>query len=397
MVMRRDDVARWLLIASVAAGCGGSSSKGVGGEDSGGEGDGPDAADLDSAGADDASPDAALDDTGPDDTGTDDTDAADPCAGTDEAVAALKFYFVIHVEEDDADCTPGSSSHIPDFNGNPGVFAHFADAWYDYAAMLAEEGATLSFQPDWTFVEGVSTYRPEYFEELLALGNVEIVPHAHESCVPYEELYDRLVALGAAPPKFIGGMTFDEYATRAEWFADNPGWHFWNGPFGTPNHVDDAGTPPFVYRIRPPGEVTEVDELYTHVAASPLVAMPGTTWNPTKMQANRPEGRFLTTSWMLLPDRWFLAEPDDTTVPLKWRKKPAQPTEASPSGTANMSASEVIAWVRALVRDSYQPMVLAGDLEFTQLSTILSTYLEHESCLDLEDGQDLSGFVPAGP
>jgi len=38
-----------------------------------------------------------------------------------------------------------------------------------------------------------------------------------------------------------------------------------------------------------------------------------------------------------------------------------------------MSAVEVIAWVRAPVRDSYQPMVEAGDPEFTQLTTILST------------------------
>lgn len=173
------------------------------------------------------------------------------------------------------------SANIPDFNGDEATFKHFADAFYDYAKMLRDEGAAFSFQTDWTFVEGVENLRPAYFKDLLALGNVEMVPHAHESCVPYDVLYTRLEVLGAHPAKIIGGMTFADYLARTTWFAANPGWTFWNGPFGTPNHTSDASTPPFAYRVRGPGAVSAVEDLYVHAASSPLIVTPGSVGTPT--------------------------------------------------------------------------------------------------------------------
>ncbi len=99
-------------------------------------------------------------------------DGGDPCAGIDEIAAKIYLCFVIHNEEDDANGVPGSMPNIPDYNGDQATFDHFADAMYDYAVMLNSHGATLGFQPDWTFTEGVASYRPEFFEELLALGTV---------------------------------------------------------------------------------------------------------------------------------------------------------------------------------------------------------------------------------
>jgi hypothetical protein len=328
------------------------------------------------------------------------TDSADvqpdPCAGTAAAVAKVRFYFVLHVEEDDANCV-ANSANIPDFNGDEATFNHFADAWYDYAKMLRDAGAAFSFQTDWTFVEGVQKFRPAYFADLLALGDVEVVPHAHETCVTYDALYTQLEAAGAHPVKIIGGMTFDDYVARRAWFDANPGWTFWNGPFGTPNHTNDASTPPFVYRVRPPAEVSEVADLYVHAAASPLIVTPGLGWEPDALLARRPSGRFLVTGWQFLADRWFLADPTDTRVPLMWRKKPAQATGTTPSGSANMSATELTAWIQDLIRTGYQPLVDSGDLEFAQLSHILAAFRAHEACLDLSDGQDLTPFVPTPP
>ncbi len=315
-------------------------------------------------------------------------DGGDGCTGIDEITSKVYFCFVIHNEEDDANGIPGSSAHIPDYNDDPGIFDHFADAMVDYAVMLSSYGATLSFQPDWTFTEGVERYRPQFFVDLLALGHVEIVPHAHETVVAYDELYDRLGALGASPQLILGGMTFDAYRTKQAWFATHPEFAFWGAPTVTVGHVDDQPAPPFAYRIPMPEAVTEVTDLYTHAASSPVIATPGLPPHLTVMFTVKPGGRYLSPSYSFNATREFLAEASDTSVPAQWRKQPTGD---------GVTAAELIASIGATLEDDLLPLVSQGRLEFKTVGELLTLYRQYESCLDLVDGQDLSGFVPSPP
>ena len=322
-----------------------------------------------------------------DDTADDDASEADACAGIDDLTDPVYLAFVIHNEEDDAGCIPASADHIPDYNGDPAVYAHFATAMLDYATMLAGHAATLSFQPDWTFIEGVETFQPDYFEQLLALGNVEIVPHGHESCVMYDEIHDRLAALNADPVMLLGGMTFDEYATRQTWFDDHPGFTFWDAPSVTEGHTDDMPMPPVVYRVPEPQDVAVNTDLYQHVAASPVIVTPDLQFR-LDFLASKPAGRYLVPSWKFEATRWFLADPDDLSVPDEWRKDP----DPEPGSGDNLTATERIARIEAELISEILPLVDQGLVVVTQAAGITDLYVQPEACLDLADGDDLEGL-----
>ena len=313
--------------------------------------------------------------------------ATTDCADIDAVTAKIYYAFVIHNEEDDANCSAGSEPGIPDYNGDSGVFAHYAQAMLDYAAMLGRHGAALSFQPDWTFVEGVTRFRPGFFDELRATGgNVEVVPHAHESCVPYDELFDRIAAAGGQPVKILGGMTFDAFRAKQGWFDANPGWAFWGVPTAYLGHVGDRSAPPIVYRIAQPSSVARIEDLYRHLASSPIIATGSLPGWPAAMLAAKPTGRYLTPAYDFKATRWFLAEASDTSVPPQWR---LGGTGQQDSG---LTAAQQIAATEQLIQ-SLQPMVDQGQVAYATVSQLLELFRRHEHCLDLQPDQDLSPLV----
>ncbi|MBI5542829.1 MAG: hypothetical protein HY901_02995 [Deltaproteobacteria bacterium] len=315
------------------------------------------------------------------------------CTDIEAVTSKVYLTFVIHNEEDDAGGVSGSAPTIPDFNGDPAVFQHFANAMISFAQMLSQHGAALSFQPDWTFIEGVQKYRPSFFAELLALGsNMEVVPHAHESYVPYDEVYRRLVSLGARPQMILGGMTFNDYLKKQAWLDLNPGFVFWGAPTATINHLDDKPAPGVVYRIPPPMSVREVADLYKHVASSPLIVTPGLPSEPSLMLDAKPTGRYISPAYVFHATREFLADPTDTSVPAKWRKRI---DGSKPQFGANQTAAELIAEVSQKITSAYAPLVEQGKLEHATVGRIVELYLSHEPCLDLSDGQDLGSLVAA--
>ncbi len=323
------------------------------------------------------------------------SDGGDPaiCDRIDEITSKIYVCFVIHNEEDDVGGVAGALTSIPDYNDDPAVFAHFADAMMAHAELLASHGATLSFQPDWTFTEGVERYRPTFYEDLLALGTVEIVPHAHESFVPYDALYDRLLAAGAAPEKVLGGMTFEAYLAKSAWFQAHPDYAFWGAPTATVGHVDDQPAPPMVYRIAAPGSVTQVADLYHHEASSPILVTVGLPPAINGWASFKPVGRYLSPSYLFEATRFFLAEADDTSVPARWRQ---DPTGSRPPDL-NRSEAEVLAQTRLLLETRLQPQVDQGLVEYKTVGDLLRLYQEVEHCLDLQDQQDLSAFIPTPP
>lgn len=360
-----------ILSVSVAVACGGDDNPSSSAAGSGG------------APGDDAGSDAAAGQGG--------SDAGDSCKYVEEVTGKVYVTFVIHNEEDDAGGVPGSVPDIPDYNGDEAVFRHFAGAMFRYAKMLASVGVKLSFQPDWTFTEGVDAYERSYFRDLLELGNVEVLPHAHETVISYDVLHARLNALDAEAPKIFGGMTFDAYRQKQAWFDANPGWTFWAAPSASPGHVDDAPMPPFAYRVAAPGEVSSVSDLRVHRASSPIVVTPGLPGNPVQMLALKPEGRFVTPAYFFHATREFLADPSDTSVPPAWRKR----TDGSmPPFGENLSAQELIEQTRVLVETELLPLAQDGKVEFVTVRELIELYEKNESCLDLQDGEDLTGYVP---
>ncbi|MBI5057962.1 MAG: hypothetical protein HZB61_15235 [Nitrospirae bacterium] len=319
---------------------------------------------------------------------------ADICSSVNDITSKIYFCFIIHNEEDDVNGVPNSNPLIPDYNGNPAVFNHFADAMMDYALMLNSYGATLSFQPDWTFIEGVQKYRPGFFTDLLQLGNVEIVPHAHETYVPYDEVYTMLEMNYAQPLKILGGMTHDKYKASQVWFDANPGFAFWGAPLQTSNHINDKAPPPMVYRIAEPKDIYDYYDLYRHVASSSIIATPGVPSDVTKMFQIKPVGNYITPSYELYATRYFLAEPDDTSVPRIWRKR-LDGTQTP--GAGNRTASEIINSVAYKIQNELQPLILQGKLEFKTVGEIINLFKQYEQCLDIRDNQDLCDFVPLMP
>ncbi|MCI5159504.1 MAG: hypothetical protein D3906_13945, partial [Candidatus Electrothrix sp. AUS1_2] len=306
-------------------------------------------------------------------------------ATLEQVTSKVYLCFVIHTEEDDAKGVSGSVPSIPDYNGDQKVFDHFADAMYEYAAMLKTYGAFLSFQPDWTFVEGVKNFRPTYFQDLLALGTVEIVPHAHETVVRYDELYERLQELGANPKKIIGGMAFEHFLKHKNWVASHPDWAFWDGPFVTIGHVNDQPAPPLVYRISTE-HLSGVSDLYTHSSSSSVIVSPSL---PDVDLRFKPSGNFIVPSYVFKATRFFLAESNDLTVPLEWRKDP----QGMQNG-ANMSASEQIEEIRSRITREFLPLIAQGKLEFAPVHKIINLFRSYESLLDLADGEQLIKYAP---
>ena len=264
---------------------------------------------------------------------------------------------------------------------------------FRYAKMLTSVGAKLSFQPDWTFTEGVDTYERSYFRDLLDLGNVEVVPHAHESLVAYDELFLRLDALDAAPAMILGGITFEAYQQKQAWFDANPGWSFWGAPSATLGHVDEASMPPFAYRIAAPSEVSAVSDLLWHRAGSQIVVTPGLPANPAQMMAAKPAGRFVTPAYYFRATREFLADPSNTSVPELWRKRT---DGTSPAYGENLTSQELIDQTRTLIETEILPLVQEGEVQFATVSEILAMYEKNESCLELQDGDDLSSYAATG-
>ncbi len=234
-----------------------------------------------------------------------------------------------------------------------------------------------------TFANAKS-YQPDFWDQLNALEGVEIVPHAHQTVVLYDELYASLLDAGAAPEKILGGTTFEQYVGMQKWFDANPGFVYWDAPLASPGHVDDKPTPPMVYRIAEPKDADTHEDLYVHVAASPIIVSPGLVSKPQAMLKTKPAGRYITPSYVFFPTRQFLAEPDDAQVPPLWRKKPGGPGK---------SAAELIAIEAQKIESQYQPLVDSGKVEFATVRTIIDLYVQYEACLDLEDQQDMSVFA----
>jgi hypothetical protein len=318
----------------------------------------------------------------------------DPCAeGVDALTAPVHASFVLHSEEDDPDGIAGSNPDEPDYNGDPAVFAHYADAMWAFASALSAAGATLSIQPEWTFVEGVVAWRPTLFAELRALPGVEIAPHGHETVVLYDELFELLVAADAAPKPYLGGMVFEMYVTRAEWFALHPMFALWEAPTVSPNHEDDVLAPALVYRSPLPGEVVVIEDLFRMSAGSPLIVTPAVASvspgpgnvDPELWLTNQPAGRYFAPAYIRYSLRDFRAEATDTAVPEQWRTDDPYKVEAA-----------VIADAVA-VTGYIQRFVDEGAVKWTPISELIGMYTRYESCLDLADGQDLSSFVPEQP
>jgi len=297
----------------------------------------------------------------------------------------------MHNEEDDPGGVPGSNPDIPDYNGDEAVFRHFCAAMFRYANMLSGFGAKLSFQPDWTFTEGVDLYERHYFRDLIDLGNVEILPHAHETVVSYDELFARLESLQAEPEMILGGMTFDAYRQKQSWFDEHEGWSFWGAPTATTGHVDDFPAPPFAYRIAPPASVSAVEGLLVHRADSAIVATPGLPLNPATMLEAKPADRLLTPAYGFHVTREFLADPGDTAVPAKWRKRT---DGTSPPYGDNLTAHELIEQERQWIESEIMPLVNEGKMEFATVREIVELFTKNEPCLDLEDQQDLTPYLP---
>ncbi len=310
--------------------------------------------------------------------------------------AAAQVSVVVHNEED-VDPEPGEpSSHIPDYNGDPAVFEHFADAMMDLAQMLAGHGVPLSFQPDWTFTEGVELYRPDFYVELLALGNTEVVPHVHETVVMYDELEPWLAELGAEPQPLIGGMRFDTYLTRQAWFDGHPGVHFWGAPAAGDTHPEDAKVPPVVLRIAEPEQVEQPSDLLVHRASSPVIATPGPAPHgvPTDVDAwlsQGPEGPYLRPAYLFLATRWFKAETGDESVPAEWTVHPDPPEDVQPK--ANRSSAEWLTMLEALIVDELEPRRAAGAVRYTTVGELVELYETCEPCLSPADGEDLSQYA----
>jgi hypothetical protein len=318
----------------------------------------------------------------------------DPCSeGVDALTQPVHASFVLHSEEDDPDGIAGSNPDEPDYNGDPAVFAHYADAMWAFATALSAAGATLSIQPEWTFVEGVVTWRPTLFAELRALPGVEIAPHGHETVVLYDELFERLAAADAAPKPYLGGMVFEMYVTRAEWFALHPMFALWEAPTVSPDHEDDVLAPAMVYRSPLPGDVEVIDDLFRMQARSPLIVTPAVASvspgpgnvDPELWLTNQPAGRYFAPAYIRYSLRDFRAEATDTAVPEQWRADDPYKVEAA----VIADAVEVTGYI--------QRFVDGGTVRWTPISELISMYTRYESCLDLTDGQDLSPYVPDPP
>ena len=313
------------------------------------------------------------------------------CDGIEAITRPIYVSFVMHNEEDDVGGVPGSNPIEPDYNGDETVFAHFANAVREFGQALEDEGAVMSFQSDWGFLHGVERFRPDYFGDLVANPAVEMAPHAHETYVPYEEVYDWLDRLGAEPEPYLGGLEFERYEVMQEWFEQRPEFVVWESVTvdGGENHTKDLPAPTMLHRAPWPDDVSEVPDVYVHDADGILVT-PGiasvapelNTPDPATWFLHKPPGHFITVVYLRYGLRGMLAHPDDTSVPEVWR-----------ASTSDLAYYGVVDRAKAII-DATRPWVGTGDIVYLHVSEMIDLYLKYEPCLDLEDGMDLTPYVP---
>lgn len=313
------------------------------------------------------------------------------CDGIEELTHPVYISFVMHNEEDDVGGVKGSNPQEPDYNDDPQVFDHFSAAVEELAAALRAEGAVLSFQTDWGFVEGVERYDPDFFTRLRSNAAVEIAPHAHESIVSYEELYDRLLLADADPRAYLGGVAFDRYTGMQQWFEARPDFSVWESATvdGGEGHDNDQPAPMLLHRAPWPDEVSEVPDLYVHreggVLVTPAVASIAVGFgriDPEQWLIQRPSGRFFTVVYLRYGLRGFLAAPGDA-VPERW-------WATDPEQQANAQIEQAVEIARSM-----QPWIDSGEIVPLHLSELIELYERFEPCLDLSDGMDLSGYLPS--
>jgi hypothetical protein len=293
-------------------------------------------------------------------------------------------------EEDDPYGKTSSNPSEPDYNGDQAVFEHYADAMWALAVGLSDAGATLSIQPEWTFIEGAAQWRPTLLRELRELPGVELAPHGHETIVLYDDLFDRLAAADADPQRYLGGMVFDEYRARQDWFERHPMFALWEAPTVSIDHVDDVLAPALAYRAPMPELVDVVEDVFFVDAASTVIVTPAVasvTPGPGSVDAdlwvaNKPAGRFLAPAYIRLSLRDLMATPEDTDVPEQWRTD-------DPYKQVDGVVADAVDTVARL-----QPYVDRGEIAWTPISAVVAAFTRYESCLPLADGDDLSDYIP---
>jgi|GEM_PF-1408154 len=287
----------------------------------------------------------------------------DLCEEADSITSKLYLTYVVHNEEDDANCVAASAPE-PDYNGNKNLYLVYSKTILELAKLLDEFGLKLSFQPDWTFVEGAKKYQPDFFRRLLAVGNVEVLPHAHATCVSYPELYRRLEELGAKPQKIVGGVLWDDYVSGKEDKAPK-GWSHWGAPAASVGHKSDRTFPPVVYRLRSPELLKKAGDESIHDAASPVIVTPGFLISPGQpvelgvLANNKPPKRLLSPVYIFDSPK-FVSD--------------------------SKSSANYLGRVREMIQNKIIPYKQKGLVEFIQISGMIELFKKYESCLDLKSG-----------
>ena len=285
------------------------------------------------------------------------------CSKIDDITSKLYLTYVVHNEEDDANCV-ASSAPEPDYNGNKTLYLVYSKTILDLAKLLNEFGVKLSFQPDWTFVEGVKKFQPNFFGQLLAVGNVEVLPHAHATCVSYPELYRRLEILGAKPQKIVGGALWEDFLSNNE-NKSPKGWPHWGAPAASLNHKSDRVFPPVVYRMKSPHLIQKSGDENVHDASSPVIVTPGFLISPGQpielgvLSSNKPLKRLLSPVYIFDSPKFVVDA---------------------------KSATKYLNRVRQMIQSKVLPHQQKGSIEFIQTSGLIELFKKYESCLDLKDG-----------
>jgi hypothetical protein len=126
-------------------------------------------------------------------------------------------------------------------------FRHTAKAMRDLARVFQRHGAKINFQPDWTFVEGVTLWDPSFFVEFEAMGH-QVDAHAHELLVSYPDLWLMIKNADGNPSPVVGGYLLDDAGGWSDRFNGlyDTFKILWGG--GTIEHFADPYTKGYVYR-----------------------------------------------------------------------------------------------------------------------------------------------------
>ena len=158
----------------------------------------------------------------------------------------LYLTIIIHNEEDRSrGVLP--KANIPDYDGDPALMAHFADAMRAFAQMAADHGAFINFGSDWTFSRGVALHEPDFYADLESLGH-EIDAHAHESSVLYKDVREAIVLAAGHPTAVASGMNEETIHAQLAYFAHRaPEFEILWG-IALPGHVAGECVAPWVWR-----------------------------------------------------------------------------------------------------------------------------------------------------